>query len=135
MTYHGWLHTICRSLMWTSSNYNWQINQIHNLWKFAEDTILQTWMIVKTQYNHGALHNLQSHLAYRYNNMCVLIRHSFYETLVIICLTKHKGRSFLSDIGQCCRSGMLFLVILNFLVNIQKSSIPLSWRNFRICSL
>ena len=34
--------------------------------------------------------NLQSHLVYRYITMCVSIRHTFCESLVKICLTKHK---------------------------------------------
>ena len=39
-------------------------------------------------------HNLQSHLAYRYIKMCILIRYTFCECLVKICVTKHKCRFF-----------------------------------------
>ena len=51
------------------------------------------------------IHNLQLHLVYQYSNMCVLIKHTFCESLVKPCVTKLKCRSFFlkffSDIGQC----------------------------------
>ena len=40
-------------------------------------------------------HNLQSHLACGYIKTCVLIRHTFCESLVMLCATKLKCRSFL----------------------------------------
>ena len=45
----------------------------------------------KTQYNQKAFHNLQSHLAYQYIKMCLLIRHTFNEIYV----PKLECRSFL----------------------------------------
>ena len=70
---------------------------IHNLWKFSEDKILQTWIFVKNIWKYPknaiksrTLHNLQSHLAYRYIKLCILIRYTFCESLVNICVTKHK---------------------------------------------
>ena len=49
----------------------------------------------KTQYNQRACHNLRTHLACRYIEMCMLTRHIFCEILVKICATKHKCRSLL----------------------------------------
>ena len=49
----------------------------------------------KTQQNQGANHNWQSHLAYRYIRLCESIRYRFYESIVKLCLIKHKCRSFL----------------------------------------
>ena len=38
----------------------------------------------KTQLNQRTFYNLQSHMAYLHTNNCVLIRHTFYESLVKI---------------------------------------------------
>ena len=40
-------------------------------------------------------HNLQSHMARRYAKMYLFIRHTFCESLVMICVTKRKRRSFI----------------------------------------
>ena len=47
-----------------------------------------------------AFHNLQSHLACRYIKMCILTRHTICVSLVKLCNTKHKCRSFLWCIFQ-----------------------------------
>ena len=46
-------------------------------------------------FNQRAFHNLQSYLICWYIKMFKLIRHTFCESLVKICATKHKCRSFL----------------------------------------
>ena len=51
--------------------------------------------IPKNRNNQGAFHNLQSHLSYQYTEMCVLIIHTFCGSLLKLCVTKHKCRSFL----------------------------------------
>ena len=68
-------HIICESLV--------EIQQFRHRWSsiMYENTR-------KAQLNQRPLHNMQLHLAYRYIKMCVLIRHTFCESLlfVIVCL-------------------------------------------------
>ena len=63
-------------------------------------------ILEKTQHNQETLHVLQLHMACQYIKMCVLIIHTFCESLVMKCTTKHKGRSilwyFFRHIGQFC---------------------------------
>ena len=51
--------------------------------------------ILKCNKNQWAFHNLQLHLAFRHIKRCVLIKHTICESLVKICATKRKCRSFL----------------------------------------
>ena len=54
----------------------------------------------KTQKNQRTFHNLQLILAYQYTKMCVLIIHKICESLLTICATRLKCRSFLWCIFQ-----------------------------------
>ena len=58
-----------------------------------------------------AFHNLQLHMAYQYTKICLLNRYTFCESLVKICTTKHKCRSFLwyffMHIWQCFRPAQI----------------------------
>ena len=61
-------------------------------------------------------HNLQLYLASQYIKRCVLIRDTFYESLMKICATKRKFRSFLLyflGIGQCFWSVKTVLEVKN----------------------
>ena len=52
------------------------------------------------QQNQETFDNLQLHLACQYIKICVLNRYTFCESLVKMCVTKHKYRSFLSYFFQ-----------------------------------
>ena len=63
-------------------------------------------ILEKKAKNHRAFHNLQLNptiLTYRDIEMCLLIRHIFCESLLKLCVVKHKCRSLFSDIWQCCQ--------------------------------
>ena len=52
----------------------------------------------KTIQNQEIFHKFQSHLACQLIKVCVLIRYTFCESFVMICVTKRKCHSFLWNI-------------------------------------
>ena len=69
---------------------------------------------------------MQVHLVYQYISMCVLIRHTFYESLIKICVSKHKCRSFLwyflkhrAMFSACPNKESLNVIIQEFLKHLQ----------------
>ena len=78
----------------------------YNQWKFGGDSTIQTWIVNNNVWKCPKKRNKIKGPSITCK-MCILIRHTFCESLVMICTTKQKCCSFLwyyfSDIGQCCR--------------------------------
>ena len=77
---------------------------------------------IKTQYNQGPFHNLQSNLAYWLVKMCTLIRHTIYESFVEIQRFRYEWSSLIYCRKIHKKDYILFAHVIESLFPIKKTT-------------